>query len=307
MTSTKPQRPPRKHHYLPECYQMPWAGPDGKVERYARGYDGSVVPKRLSPAGVGWRPNLYSIPGEVDVWAAARIETEFFAKIDSDAASIMRRMRETSAAPSTSEDRTAWAMFVFSFFHRTPEHLRATLTKLAELNDGLMPEAESRYSELRGPEDPPTFREWKRLRAEDALERSMLRTVTDLISSPKTGPYFINLHWDVLNVAASDHELVIGDNPVILVPLKQHAGHLALPIGPSHIFVASADRQFIRDLKRTPAKVIVRHVNRLMVERATDVVIASDGKQAPFIEKHFGSCKVGSLATGLSQPARPTS
>lgn len=304
MTSTKPSGPPRRHHFLPEHYQRLWAGDDGRVERFFRGHDGQVRSRRLAPAGVGWSEDLYRIPGEEDAWAAQRVESEFFAQIDGAAAAVMHRMRETGSPPTTGEERTAWAMFVLAFLHRTPEHMSATLAKMVEMNAELMPEVEARYAELKGPGDPPTFTEWERQRAVHAIERSTLRTIMDLISNPTSGPYIVNLAWAVIDLSGADHALMVGDNPVILVPLKTPDGHLALPLSPHQLFVASEHRHLVNALKRTPPRRTVRLVNRLMVERATSVVVASDRTQEPFVRKHFGTCRIGSLATGLRQPAR---
>lgn len=304
MTSSTPPRPPRRHHFLPECYQKLWAGCDGKVERFSPGHDGEIRAKRLAPAGVGWSEDLYRIPGEADDWAAQKVETEFFAQIDTAAAAVMGKMRESGTPPRTGEDRTAWATFVLAFMHRTPEHLRATLAKMVELNAELMPEAEERYVELRGSGDPPTFAAWEAQRATHAIERSTLRSVIDLISNPKAGPYIVNLEWAVIDLSSVDHRLMVGDNPVILVPLKLPDGHLALPLGPDQLFVASEHRHLVSAVAKAPPRRTVRLVNRLMVERATSVVIARDRSQEAFVRKHFGNCRIGSLATGLRQPQR---
>lgn len=304
MTSSTPPRPPRRHHFLPECYQKLWASSDGKVERFSPGHDGEIRARRLAPAGVGWSEDLYRIPGETDDWAAQKVETDFFAQIDSAGAAVMRKMREAIAPPRTGEERTAWAMFVLSFLHRTPEHLNATLAKMVELNAELMLEAEERYAELKGPGDPPTFAEWEAQRAPHSIERSKLRSVMDLISNPEAGPYIVNLEWAVVDLSSADHRLMVGDNPVILVPLKLPDGHLALPLGPDQLFVASEHRHLVSAVTQAPPRRTVRLVNRLMVERATSVVIAQDRSQEVFVRKHFGTCRIGSLATGHCQPQR---
>lgn len=195
-------------------------------------------------------------------------------------------------------------MFVLAFLHRTPEHLAATLSKLAELNAELMPEVEERYAELRGPDDPATFREWEANRSPHAIERSMLRSVMDQISNPKAGPYILNLQWAVIDLSVADHGLMVGDNPAVLVPLQTPDGHLAIPLGPERLFVASEHAHLIRSIANSPPRRVVRVVNRLMVERANRVLIAADRTQEPFVRKHYGTCTIGSLATGLTQPER---
>lgn len=304
MTNSTPPQPPRKHHFLPECYQKLWAGDDHMIERFSPGHDGRIRVKKLFPAGVGWSRDLYRIPGEADDWAAQRVETEFFAKIDTAAAAIMRKMRDSGAPPRTAEERTAWATFVLAFLHRTPEHLNATLAKMVELSAELMPEVEERYADLRGAGDPPTFAMWQAQSAPHATKLSTLRSVMDLISNPNAGPYIVNLEWAVIDLSSADYRLMVGDNPVILVPLKLPDGHLALPLGPDKLFLASEHRHLVNAVVKAPPRRTVRLVNRLMVERATSVVIARDRSQESFVRKHFGTCRIGSLATGLRQPQR---
>ena len=304
MMKSVTNNPSRKHHYLPECFQRQWAGADGAVERFTPGYDGSIRSKRLHPGGVGWVQDLYRIPGEADERKAQRIETEFFAPLDDAAAVLMREMVKTGQPPSIGEDSSTWASFLLAFLHRTPEHLLATFEKIKELNAELMPEAERRYAELKGDNDPPTFAEWEARWASNAIERSNLKVVTDLISSPRAGPHIINLRWSVIDLAAADHELLVGDNPVIFVPLKLADGHLAISVGPRHLFIATEHVRLLKALKANPPRRVVRLVNQLQVERATKLVIASNRDQAPFIEKHFGTRRIGSFATGLHQPPR---
>ena len=297
-TSSRPQ-PPKRHHYLPASFQRFWAGPDRLVERFAPGHDGKIRAKRLSPTAIGWMENLYRIPGETDEWEAQRVETKFFARLDDAAISVMRDMINSGKPPRTGEQRSAWASFLIAFLHRTPEHLTATFGKLKELNEELMPEAERGYAELKGPNDPTTFEEWCSDHAGDAVERSMFRTIMNLITSPKVGPYLINLAWAVIDVTRADHSLMLGDNPVILVPLGRDDGHIAIPMGPDHVFLASRHAHWVREVQRAQPGRIVRIVNRLMVERANQFVIAKDRSQEQFVQKHFGTRRIGSLATGL--------
>lgn len=75
-------------------------------------------------------------------------------------------------------------------------------------------------------------------------------------------------------------------------------------LGPERLFVASEHAHLVRGIGKSPPRRTVRAVNRLMVERASKVVIAVDRAQELFVRKHFGTCRIGSLATGLQQPQR---
>jgi len=216
-------------------------------------------------------------------------------------------MRETKAPAETSDDRSAWATFLLSLLHRTPEHLNATKAAVQRLNDDLMPECEARYSEIKGENDPPTFAEWERQRSPEAVEQSAINAMMHVIVSPRAGPKLINMHWMVVDLAKADHRLMTSDNPVILVPLDQPKGHIAIPLSPTLLFVATKYRSVRDGITGTAPSALVRTVNRLMVERASLYVIAASQAQDRFVRKWFGTCRVGSFAAGLTQPNRPTS
>ena len=296
--------PPWRHHYLPECLQRQWAGSDGQIERFTVEHGGKLHVRRVAPAAAGWEANLYRIPGEADRWAANRVETHFFGEVDREGALLLESMNAGELPPKTSEGRTRWCMFLLSFLHRTPVHMTAKLAKLRELNEELMPEVERRYDELRGPDDPPTMAEWERTRAPDAVERSALRSVMDQISNPRVGPRIVQMHWSVIDIPGADHTFMLGDNPVILVPLDLADSHIAMPIGPRRLFIASDHRHVVEALHRVSSRSVVTTVNRLEVERSTNLLIATNRTQEQFVRKYFGTCQIGSLGTGLHQPSR---
>jgi hypothetical protein len=301
----KPVNPPSKHHYLPEGFQRGWANSNGQVVRYAVEHGGQVRGRHKAPAGVAWERDLYQIPGEPDNWKAAKLETEFFSRLDHIAAELMVQMRLTGRPPADEHGRSAWISFLVSLLHRTPTHMRATASKLGEMQRALMPDVERQYASIRGTADPKTFAEWEAAKAPDVVERVTLRIMMSLINTPRLGAQLINLRWTVIDLQSADYDLVLGDNPVILVPLRATSGHVACPVGPCHLFVASSRQSTLESIRKVPARRLVRQVNRLQVERADGVVIASDESQSHFIAKWFGTCRIGSIATGFKQPVRP--
>lgn len=275
------------------------------MERFSIEHAGRIHARRVPPSSAGWEENLYRLPGDhADEWAAQRVETDFYSPLDAAAAAVLSEMVRTGKPPSTDQGRTDWTRFIVSLFHRTPQHLDATLAKLTELNAELMPEVEQKYAALRGPNDPPTFAEWEAARAPFALQNSRARSVMDMTANPSLGPLFVNMEWMVIDTSSADYDLLTSDNPVILVPIKLPDGQIALPLGPRQLFFASVQERLIKAVKAASPKEIVRSTNRLVVERAEKLVIARSLSQASFIKKHFGTCRIGSLATGFHQPER---
>ncbi|MDQ0318972.1 hypothetical protein QO002_001110 [Pararhizobium capsulatum DSM 1112] len=98
------------------------------------------------------------------------------------------------------------------------------------------------------------------------------------------------MEWRILETAASAPLLLTSDRPVIRTNgLISERGHIALPIGPRLLFIASHDTRFLRDLLRADQTGLVKECNRQVVEGAVRFVFAADESQARFIENRFGN------------------
>lgn len=299
----KPSNPPRKHHFIPAFYLSEWASAhDGQLERFRRSSDGIVRAKRLAPAGLGWHRDLYRAPGEhSDPWKAQALETDFFGPLDNAAQRCMARLNSGDLNEWTSAQRTDWAMFLLSLFHRQPEHLAATMVKLRGIYSELIPDMQIRYDELRGHGDPLLFEDWERDNRPDYLDHAAFQLLPTTIDNKKVGEFIINTQWGVIDLTGSDHPLLISDNPIIFRPLKLEMGHIAIPISPFRLFVAAEDKRLFAHLKAEGPKRIVRTANHVVVGNANTFVGAVDRSSETYIAKHFGTWRLGSVAAGFAQ------
>lgn len=299
----KPPQPPSKHHFIPQFYLRAWTGEDGRLERFFKRGSGELGVKRAAPAAMGWERDLYRAPDpELDPWRAQALEENFFSPLDAAAARCMQRLNAGDLNGWTSTDRTTWAMFLMSLFHRTPEHLEATMAKLREIYDESSPTIEARYAELRAPTDPETFDEWERKRDPQYLEKAAFRLLPGTIDNRKVGEFIINVQWGVIDITGSDHPLLISDNPIIFRPLKLLMGHIGIPISPYRLFLASEDLGLFEHMKREGPKQVARVANHVVVGNANRFVGAVDRRSLAYIQKHYGARRLGSLATGFRQP-----
>ncbi len=296
----KPPNPPSNHHFIPEFLIKEWAGSDGKVERFVRVPGGQVHARRVAPSAIGFKKDLYLNTHVSDPWRAQALETEFFGPLDNLAAKAMQTMLRGEHI-SDADMRSAWASFLMSLFHRSPKDLDAAKTEIAKMLAEKDPEIEARYRLKRKPDHPETFVEYMKKADPAFADRVSTNIVPGLILNENIGGFLINCHWQVLDLSCANVTLLLSDVPIMFTPLKKPGGHLALPIGPSRIFVASTDLSFLEELKRTSVTHIAKQANRLAVGRARHFVVSADQNQLPFIEKHLGTIEMGSLALGFAR------
>lgn len=289
--------PPSKHHFLPEFLLKEWVGPDGKFERFVLTPAGDLHRKRVGPNAIGYKKDLYKVPATPEPWAAQELETNVFAPIDDRSARTLRKMKAGQLLDS--DDRSAWATLLMAFFHRSPSYFAATkeVMQNALLEEDLGIEEE--YAKRRGPDDPPTFKEWLQKRDPAEIERIAHKSVPNLITNESIGTFLVQSPWQLLNLSAAKNDLLLSDHPLVFRPLKLEGGHMAMPVGPKRLFITSRDRNLLNQLGHLPADDIVAKSNEFVVNNASELVIATDHTQSEFIKTNFGVNRIGSLAKGF--------
>ena len=291
---------PRKHHYLPIFYSKQWAGDDGKVVRFHRPYQ-TIIDRRIAPAGVGWKEDLYKVDGLIGPDQQA-LEVQYFSRLDDVAARVHRKLIASPLEPLEPIDVNDWTHFMLSLLHRTPHFIDetrkfglATWRKLT-LDPDLVDRAVSRGHH------PDTAREYlTSLTDEDGLHSTMI-TLPQLIASRRVIELVHNFHWAHYDVPEGSPDLLLSDCPVFLSNgLDNPSGHLAMPLSPQRMVVMAKERRVIEDLNRENPKHIVKRMNRLTVRSAREFVVATDLSQERFISRHFAADPAQSLVGRASQ------
>jgi hypothetical protein len=85
-------------------------------------------------------------------------------------------------------------------------------------------------------------------------------------------------------------EFLTSDRPVIRSnALDSMGGHIAIPIGPRRVFVASKDEATSRNFRLSDPMSIVRQSNARVVEAAITFAYGTDTRQMRFIQNRFGT------------------
>lgn len=285
---SKPNAPWR-HHYVPEFFLKQWCSEeDGKLQYFTYTPKRKLVSYRKAPREIGFDRDLYTVSGITDPWDATYIEHLFFSPVDNDAAVAMETLLQTGTL-QTNELRSAWATLVSSLMLRSPTALKLTAKRVREMIRMDKTDIRARYAHLRRPSDPEDIHDWLDAGGEDLLRRISVTALPQLTLSEERNQHFVQMEWRVLAIPATEYTMMLSDHPVIVRPVKLEGGHLALPISPTRLFVASNFPEVFDELGGLPAKEIVKRVNANVVGAARAFVGALDHRQQRFIKNRFGT------------------
>lgn len=85
--------------------------------------------------------------------------------------------------------------------------------------------------------------------------------------------------------------------------MLQYAGHYALPLSPTRLFLATTTIQFAQQFTGLPSSKIVREVNKLVMGQARKYVYATDDSRLGFVHRQMGKLPSPTLLAPLIRTA----
>ena len=275
-----------KHHYIPVFYSSEWAGPDGRVCEFSRPYD-AVKPKRVHPDGTGYVRGLYTVPHN-DPRVTEFIEREFFKTTDNGAARVLRILKSGQQITWTTDTRSAWSRFIISLMLRNPEYVARMAAVVVGFFDPTSTELNDKYRQIRRPDDPETYEEYIAKTGHPAGRASAIAMQT-IIDSPRMGGHLNEMRWSVVTFTNAKHSLLTSDRPIIMTNgIVKSRDHLALPIGPLSLFVATNTIEAENIIKSMDPKQLMEQVNDRVASQARKFVYGTDDKQLRFVANRLG-------------------
>jgi hypothetical protein len=278
---------PEKHHYIPEFFMRRWADGDGLVREYRRPRR-DLTSKRKAPAATGWIRNLYANENKTDPLERQALEMVFMAGVDNNAADALSYLEEHRAKPADWALRDAWARYLLSLLHRSPERVAYITKKVRDYEEGtLNPDLIRRYPEIAGPNDPPTFQEW--LEKQGPLTPDLrVRLIELLIGSRRVGDAINWMHWRVHRLDKLELGFISGDLPLMISNgLGHERSFVMLPIGPTKLFIASPDPNLINAFTTQYPHVLETAINDAIARQSTHILIARDDSLREFVDERF--------------------
>lgn len=299
-------KPPRNHHFLPIFYQSRWSGPDDRIVRYSQVHNLKIVSRRVFPRQAGWQRDLYRHPGKSgDDWSAQELESETLSVVDAAAARALNTLLNDQSAIYSEETKLSWFRFMRSLLHRSPQNMRATLSKLEEIWWSPTPDVQQRYEKVRGIGFPATVEEFLTTLNPHEPRDAAYRIFSETLERDRLAEYVLSIQWLVIDCRTAEFRFLLSDNPVILAPLELPLGHFAIPLSPTKLLVASRHPAFFESIEGLSEQQLVRSANKLVVQRAYHCVIAPDLRQDVFVRRNFGVDRNGSFADAFAGSVPP--
>ncbi|NMN57422.1 MULTISPECIES: DUF4238 domain-containing protein [unclassified Xanthobacter] len=291
---------PQRHHYIPEFYLKGWVSPDGRLCQYSRN-GGAVKPLRRSPKATGFVDGLYQLEG-FPPHLKQQIECKFFRPVDSLAADALRQLNQGNVTLNA-RLRSAWTRFLLSLLLRCPEDIDILKNwwKIEFIRTDETEEME--YQSRRSASDPETFSEYLMSRPIHEVEIHGYNTLIKLIDNARVGQTINNMHWKIVQLSKECVPLMTSDRPIIRTNgLIKPNGHLAIPIDPTRLFVATSDDKMIEYLNHAPLRQIAKEVNQHIVRSAVRFSYAVDDSHLKFVKKNFGIAPQERLIESIIRP-----
>lgn len=109
-----------------------------------------------------------------------------------------------------------------------------------------------------------------------------------MIDNPEMGRVVAGLHWKVINANEPSTDLLTSDRPLVTHgKIGEPNFMMALPISPTHLFLASATELELRETVNE----IFKRSNRDVVGQAMNYVYGTGPHHMPLVEKRFGSTR----------------
>lgn len=288
---------PEKHHFLPEFYLSYWTDKENMLFRWSYPYQQKLDVQRRSPGAVGFQRNLYSIESDT-AEKQQSVETDIMTKvIDTPAALALQYFLQHGVKDLPEAHRVTWTRFMQSLKFRIPTVVNQLKTKTPEALLKVLDETQPEYEEIRNSSEnidmlPEKAADFVKARMPNYLENSGIGIMLKTMSSPNPSIFISYLNWGIATLASHvKKNFITGDHvPLILGEMYGANCTIIMPISPRKLFIACADENILRKIKKANLESggrLVLQVNALIAANAYEAVYSFDKKDKELIIKNF--------------------
>lgn len=266
----------KKHHFSPVFYLKGWCDSTTRqLIAYSRSHK-SVIAKPVYPKATGYENFLYTMEGQPDDRKQI-IEKDYMAStVDDPAAKALKVLLDTGINGLTAEQRGDWTRFMIASLHRRP----AAVAEIGQTFKSTL-----RNNVLVDSQDDSDTQELHPYLIEDAAKEMVVR----VIENDGVGSIIINMQWSVLDMSASQHELLTGDMPHLrYYGLKDPRCTILFPLTPTKLFIATHDRKAEHNINSRKKTEVVKSVNDEVARLAERFVFGRTADHRKFVENRLG-------------------
>jgi hypothetical protein len=271
-----------KHHYIPVFYLNEWTRPDGRLTEFSRPTGKAVIPRNTSPKGTGFERGLYRIR-HLTGDAAEAFERLFFSMVDNTAKESLDILLGRRQVNFTDRTRSAWTRFVLGLLFRNPERISATRKHIEDFSLDAYDQDKVLYDAQKADDDP----EYLDYLVRQATYLSIDWT-KDMLQSPRLGPHFNNMFWNVRDISGNGLTLFTSDRPVVMTNgVGYDWSNVAVPISPIKAFVATNTRETMQAIMAMPPMQFIIESNRRVLRYAQKYAWAVNNEQINIANRHL--------------------
>lgn len=269
-----------KHHYIPVFYLKQWA-PNGRLTVFKRPHD-TVVATETTPKHTGYVRGLYWLEG-ADPIVANRIETIVMGQIDNNAAIAHQFLLRDDVTNLSAIARTAWSRFILGLVIRSPASIRNIYLGMTTPGTDVFREMSEEFSQKF------PGKHYKDL-SPDMMKRAALFSISHLIQNPEIERAINAMQWSIYEPGLPELRFVTSDRPVIMnngIGRKQ--GHIAIPISPTKLFLAFANKEIRQEIGAMSPWEIVGNVNTAAIRGAIEMAWDTTAFRLPLMKQHLSA------------------
>src|SRR3989344_3504285 len=299
MTTSKPQNPPKRHHFVPKFLLKNWCDVQGRLVLYRKVHNGKVVRDRVAAKSVGYEDDLYTF--EELGPDATIIETKLMSPLDDRAGKIFASLIEGGGHELSEPEMIWWSHFLLSMIMRTPESVKSLKAVALEMWDAPNAKIQADYLNLKTDNDPATFEEWASQDDGEGGHLLGVKLLNSLTMNMAVAGHIRTMSWSVMSLDTGLPPLLTSDRALFSSNgIKKRNGQLLLPLGPRHLFCAFHDKNFEAEIQAEPADHLVDMARKLVTVRAQAHVYADNMKETAFVSKWMGYEKSASIGEVLA-------
>jgi hypothetical protein len=214
----------------------------------------------------------------------------FFRITDNGAALVAQELRAGGLVDWFSMDRSSWSRFIISLMLRNLEYVARMAAEVVSFYDPASGKYNNaKYQEIRQPDDPETFEEYVANSVYHPAGRMSAYALQTIIDSPQMGGHLNKMRWSVVTFKNGRHTLLSSDRPIIMTNgVIGPEDHLALPIGPRMLFVATNNIKTENMIRTIDPGILMAQVNHRVTSQARRYVYGKDNEQLRFVENRLG-------------------